>query len=140
MMEEESYTLFVRGLKQEIKTSMGVNVPEGLEDAITWAQRVDLWQSREGAGQEEKIWKKKTKREAKCYFWGTLPVCWWLGGGCTGSRATELWWPVRERRGQGKTERQAAAKATARPKATQMFYCGEGHQMKDCASRSRSLR
>ena len=35
MMEEESYTLFVRGLKLEVKTSMGVNVPKGLEDAIT---------------------------------------------------------------------------------------------------------
>ena len=43
MTEEESYTLFVRGLKMEIKTSVGVNVPEGLEDAITWARRVDLW-------------------------------------------------------------------------------------------------
>ena len=42
MTEEESYTLFVRGLKPEIKTSMGVNILEGLEDAITWAQRVDL--------------------------------------------------------------------------------------------------
>ena len=50
MAEEESYTLFVRGLKPEVKTSVGVNVPAGLEDAITWAQRVDLWQSREGAG------------------------------------------------------------------------------------------
>ena len=36
------------GLKPEVKTSVGVNVPGGLEDAITWAQRVDLWQSREG--------------------------------------------------------------------------------------------
>ena len=35
MMEEESYTLFVGGLKSKIKTSMGVNVPEGLVDAIT---------------------------------------------------------------------------------------------------------
>ena len=33
--EEESYTLFVRGLKLEMKTSVGVNVPEGLEDVIT---------------------------------------------------------------------------------------------------------
>ena len=35
MMEEESYTFFVQGLKPEVKTSVGVNVPEGLEDAIT---------------------------------------------------------------------------------------------------------
>ena len=61
MTEEESYMLFVRGLKPEIKTSVGVNVPGGLEDAITWAQRVDLWQSREGAGQEEKAGKRKQK-------------------------------------------------------------------------------
>ena len=62
MTEEESYTLFVRGLKLEIKTLVGVNVPEGLEDAITWAQRVDLWQSREGARQEgEKYGKRKQK-------------------------------------------------------------------------------
>ena len=43
MTEEESYTLFARGLKPEVKTSVGINVPEGLEDVITWAQRVDLW-------------------------------------------------------------------------------------------------
>ena len=61
MTEEESYTLFVRGLKPEVKTSVGINVPGGLEDAITWAQRVDLWQSREGAGQEEKSGKRKQK-------------------------------------------------------------------------------
>ena len=48
MTKEESYKLFlVQGLKLEIKTSVGVNVLEGLEDAISWAQRVDLWQSRE---------------------------------------------------------------------------------------------
>ena len=35
--EEESYTLFVLGLKLEIKILVGVNVPEGLEDVITWA-------------------------------------------------------------------------------------------------------
>ena len=35
MTEEESYMLFVQGLKLEVKTSVGVNVPEGLEDAIT---------------------------------------------------------------------------------------------------------
>ena len=35
MMEEEFYTLFVQGLKPEIKTSVGVNVFEGLENAIT---------------------------------------------------------------------------------------------------------
>ena len=50
MTKEESYTLFVWGLKMEIKTSMGVNVPKGLEGAITWVQHVDLWQSREGVG------------------------------------------------------------------------------------------
>ena len=37
MMEEESYMLFIRGLKPEFKTSVGVNVLEGLEDVITWA-------------------------------------------------------------------------------------------------------
>ena len=61
MTEEESYMLFVHGLKPEVKTSVGVNVLEGLEDAITWAQRVDLWQSREGAEQEEKPRKRKQK-------------------------------------------------------------------------------
>ena len=62
MTEEESYTLFVRGLKPEVKTSVGVNVLAGLEDAITWAQRVDLWQSREGARQDnEKSGKRKQK-------------------------------------------------------------------------------
>ena len=35
MTEGKSYTLFVRGLKSEIKTSVGVNIPEDLEDAIT---------------------------------------------------------------------------------------------------------
>ena len=35
MTEEELDTLFVRGLKPKIKTSVGVNVPEGLENAIT---------------------------------------------------------------------------------------------------------
>ena len=61
MIEEQSYTLFVRGLKPKIKTSVGVNVPEGLEDVITWAQCVDLWQFREGAGQEEKAGKREQK-------------------------------------------------------------------------------
>ena len=50
MMEEESYMLFVQSLKLDIKTSVGVNVLEDLENAITWAQHVDLWQSNEGAG------------------------------------------------------------------------------------------
>ena len=69
MTEEESYTLFVRGLKPEIKTSVGVNVPEGLEDAITWAQHVDLWQSREGVGQEsEKSGKRKQKGKLNTMF------------------------------------------------------------------------
>ena len=69
MMEEESYTLFVWGLKPEVKTSMGVNVPVGLEDAITWAQRVDLWQSREGAGKEgEKTGKRKQKGKLNVVF------------------------------------------------------------------------
>ena len=35
MTEEESYILFVRGVKPEVKTSVGVNVPGGLEDVIT---------------------------------------------------------------------------------------------------------
>ena len=48
MTEEESYTLFVRGLKPEIKISVGVNVLEGPEDAITWVQRVNFRQSKEG--------------------------------------------------------------------------------------------
>ena len=61
MMEEGSFTLFVRGLKLEINTSVGVNVPEGLEDAITWVQHVNLWQSRERVGQEEKSRKKNKK-------------------------------------------------------------------------------
>ena len=62
MTEEESYTLFDWGLKLEVKTSVDVNVPAGLEDAITWAQCVDLWQSRKGAGQEgEKSGKRKQK-------------------------------------------------------------------------------
>ena len=41
MTKEESYMLFVRGLKPEVKTLVGVSVPQGLEDAITWAQCVD---------------------------------------------------------------------------------------------------
>ena len=90
MTEEELYMLFVWGLALEIKTTAGVNVPEGLEDAITCAQHVNLWHSREGAGQQEKRWKKKTKREAEYYFWGAWPVCWWPGGGCIGSRSTKL--------------------------------------------------
>ena len=43
MRKEESYMLFVRGLKPEVKTLVGVNVPRGLEDAITWAQCVHFW-------------------------------------------------------------------------------------------------
>ena len=50
MTEEESYTLVVQGLKPEVTTSMGVSVLEGLENAITWAQCLDLWQSKEEAG------------------------------------------------------------------------------------------
>ena len=42
MTEEESYMLFVQSLKLEVKTLVGVNVLEDLEDAITWAQHVDL--------------------------------------------------------------------------------------------------
>ena len=62
MTEEESYTLFVRGLKADVRTSVGVNVPAGLEAAMAWAQRVDLWQSRESTGTEgEKSGKKKQK-------------------------------------------------------------------------------
>ena len=62
MTEEESYTLFLRGLKVDVQTSVGVNVPAGLEAAMAWAQRVDLWQSRESAGIEgEKAGKKKQK-------------------------------------------------------------------------------
>ena len=60
-MEEELYTLFVWGLKPDIKTSVGVNVLEGLEDAIAWAQRGNLWHSREGVGQEEKARKRRQK-------------------------------------------------------------------------------
>ena len=55
MTEEQLYTLFVQDLRPEIKTLVGVNVPEGLENAITWAQRVDLWQSREGTEQKENL-------------------------------------------------------------------------------------
>ena len=69
MTEEELYTLFVRRLRPEIKTSVGVNVPEDLKDAITWAQRVDLWQSKEGAGQEgEKSGKRKQKGKLSNIF------------------------------------------------------------------------
>ena len=32
MVEEESYMLFVRCLKPDVKASVGVNVPEGVED------------------------------------------------------------------------------------------------------------
>ena len=54
--------MFLRGLKADMKTSVGVNVPTGLEAAISWAQRVDLWQLREGAGtKEQKTGKKKQK-------------------------------------------------------------------------------
>lgn len=35
MTEEESYTLFTRGLKLEVKTLVGVNMLVGLEDATT---------------------------------------------------------------------------------------------------------
>ena len=59
---QKSYTLFVWDLKPDAKTSVGVNEPEDLEDASTWGQRVDLWQSREGARQEEeKFGKRKEK-------------------------------------------------------------------------------
>ena len=62
MTEEESYTLFLRGLKADVQTSVGVNVPARLEAAMTWAQRVDLWQSWESArGDGEKFGKKKQK-------------------------------------------------------------------------------
>ena len=43
MTKEESYTLLVWGLKPNVKTLVGVSAPEGLEDVVTWAQRVDLW-------------------------------------------------------------------------------------------------
>ena len=61
--EEELYMLFVRGLRPEIKTSMGVYVLEGLGDAISWAQRIDSWHSREGAEQEENL-EKENKKES----------------------------------------------------------------------------
>ena len=52
--------MFVRSLKLEVKTSVGVNGPKGLEDVITKAQHMGLWQSREGVGQEgEKSSKRK---------------------------------------------------------------------------------
>ena len=34
MTDEEAYTLFLRGLNSEIRTFVGVNVPQGLEMAI----------------------------------------------------------------------------------------------------------
>ena len=64
MTEEESYTLFVCSLKPEIKTSVRVNVLEGLEDVIAWAHHVDLWQFREGAGQKGEKSGQRKKKEA----------------------------------------------------------------------------
>lgn len=50
--------------------SQDLNVPIGLEVAITWVQHVDLWQSREEVGYErEKSGKIKTKRETGKFFW-----------------------------------------------------------------------
>ena len=69
LTEKESYTLFVRGLKVDVQTSVGVNVPAGLEAAMAWAQRVDLWQSRESArGDGEKSGKKKQKGKLGTIF------------------------------------------------------------------------
>ena len=114
--------LFVRGLKPEVKTSVSVNVPEGAEDAITWAYCVDLWQSREGAGQEvAKSGKRKQKKEVGLYWRGIWSVCWWPNCGSTGSRITKHWWPTRERREQRKAKRQVAA-TIVRPEATQVSY------------------
>ena len=54
--------LFLRGLKADVKTSVGVNVPTGLEAAISQALCVNMWQSREGARQEDqKVGKRKQK-------------------------------------------------------------------------------
>ena len=64
MTKEKSYPLFVWGLKLEVKTSVGVNVLASLQDAVTWAQHVDLWLSKEGVGQEqEEYGKRKQKGE-----------------------------------------------------------------------------
>ena len=132
-MTEESYTLFVRGLKPEVKTSVGVNVPVGLEDTITWAQHVDLWQSREGARQEgEKSGKRKQK--------GKLNVVFGEPGPSTGGQvvvvqgATPQNSSGQRAKGGGKgkqkgKQRQRQQRGQGPPRC---FICGEGHQMKDC--------
>ena len=132
MTEEESYTLFVRGLKPEVKTSVGVNVPGGLEDAITWAQRVDLWQSREGAGQEEKAGKKKQKGKLSAVSGEPGPSA---GGQVVvvqGAAPQNSGGQREKGGGKGKQkgkQRQRQQRGQGPPRC---FICGEGHQMKDC--------
>ena len=132
MTEEESYTLFVRGLKPEVKTSVGVNVPGGLEDAITWAQRVDLWQSREGAGQEEKAGKRKQKGKLSAVSGEPGPSA---GGQVVvvqGAAPQNSGGQREKGGGKGKQkgkQRQRQQRGQGPPRC---FICGEGHQMKDC--------
>ena len=134
MTEEESYTLFVRGLKPEVKTSVGVNVPAGLEDAITWAQRVDLWQSREGAGQDnEKSGKRKQKGKLGNISGEPGPSA---GGQVVvvqGAASQNAGSQREKGGGKGKQKGRQQRRQQRDQKPPRCFICGEGHQMKDCA-------
>ena len=53
-------------------TSVGVNVPEGLENAITWAQYVDLWQSKKELDRKEKNLEKRKQKGKLGNIFGEL--------------------------------------------------------------------
>ena len=133
MTEEESYTLFLRGLNADVRTSVGVNVPAGLEAAMTWAQRVDLWQSRESAGGDgEKSGEKKQK--------GKLGNISGEPGPSAGAQvlvvqgaAAQNTGGQRDKGGKGKGKQKGRQRQQRDQKPPRYFICGEGHQMKDCA-------
>ena len=118
--------LFVRGLKPEVKTSVGVNVPGGLEDAITWAQRVL------GAGQEEKSGKKKQKGKLSAISGESGPSA---GGQVVvvqGAAPQKSGGQREKGGGKGKQKGKQRQRQQRDQRPPRCFICGEGHQMKDC--------
>ena len=120
-----------------MKTLVGVNVPAGLEAAISGAQRVDLWQSREGAGTEEqKSGKKKQK--------GKLGNISGEPGPSGEGRVIVVQGNAQQQnpggqkgkgggKGKQKGRQQRRQNQQQDQKSVKCFLCGEGHPMKECA-------
>ena len=137
MTGEESYTLLLRGLKVDVKTSVGVNVPTSLEAAISCAQCVDLWQLREGAEQEDQ---KASKRKQK----GKLGNISGEPGPSGEGRVIVVQGNAQQQnpggqkgksggKGKQKGRQQRRQNQQQDQKSVKCFLCGEGHPMKECA-------